>query len=110
VKGNEPESVPGTYRGYGAGGQLRGGRQADGREPAGLFSRGLEQRDRRRHPRSRLALAITVATIWLIPIVEEAFGWRWAFAFLAPGPALGILFMLRLLFLPGARRIAGGRG
>jgi MFS family permease len=57
-----------------------------------------------------VGFAITVATIWLIPIVEDAFGWRWAFAFLALGPALGILFMLRLLFLPEARRIAGGRG
>jgi MFS family permease len=57
-----------------------------------------------------VGFAITVATIWLIPVVEDAFGWRWAFAFLAPGPALGLLFMLRLLFLPEARRIAGGRG
>jgi MFS family permease len=57
-----------------------------------------------------VGFAITVATIWLIPVVEEAFGWRWAFAFLAPGPALGILFMLRLLFLPETRCIAGGRG
>ena len=57
-----------------------------------------------------VGFAITVATIWLIPLVEDAFGWRWAFAFLAPGPALGIVFMLRLLFLPEARRIAGGRG
>jgi MFS family permease len=57
-----------------------------------------------------VGFAITVATIWLIPVVEEAFGWRWAFACLAPGPALGILSMLRLLILPEARRIAGGRG
>jgi MFS family permease len=57
-----------------------------------------------------VGFAITVATIWLIPVVEDAFGWRWAFAFLAPGPALGLLFMLRLQFLPEARRIAGGRG
>ena len=57
-----------------------------------------------------VGFAITVATIWLIPVVEDAFGWRWAFAFLVPGPALGVLFMLRLLFLPEARQIARGRG
>lgn len=54
--------------------------------------------------------AVTVATIWLIPILETAIGWRWAFAFLAPGPAVGILAMLRLKSLPEAARIAGGKG
>ncbi len=54
--------------------------------------------------------ALTVATIWLIPFLEGAFGWRWAFAFLAAGPALGVLAMLRLRSLPEAARIAGGRG
>jgi MFS family permease len=39
---------------------------------------------------------ITVATIWLIPFLQDAIGWRWAFAFLAPGPALGVIAMLRL--------------
>lgn len=53
---------------------------------------------------------ITVATIWLIPILETVLGWRWAFAFLAPGPILGILAMLRLKSLPEATRIAGGKG
>jgi MFS family permease len=43
-----------------------------------------------------IGFALTVATIWLVPYWEEAFGWRWAFAFLAPGPALGITAMLRL--------------
>ena len=33
-----------------------------------------------------LGFTLTVATIWLIPVLEDAFGWRWAFAFLAPGP------------------------
>ena len=54
--------------------------------------------------------AFTVATIWLIPILEDIFGWWWAFAFLAPGPALGVLAMLRLKSLPEAASIAGGRG
>jgi MFS family permease len=39
---------------------------------------------------------LTVATIWLVPVVEEAVGWRYGFAFLAAGPALGIVAMLRL--------------
>ena len=57
-----------------------------------------------------LGFTLTVATIWLIPVLEEALGWRWAFAFLAPGPALGVVAMLRLRSLPEASRIAGGRG
>jgi predicted MFS family arabinose efflux permease len=51
-----------------------------------------------------------VATIWMIPVFEDVFGWRWAFAFLAPGPLLGIVAMLRLRASPEAARIAGGRG
>ncbi|MGA9532736.1 MAG: MFS transporter [Anaerolineales bacterium] len=53
---------------------------------------------------------ITVATIWLIPYLAQSIGWRWTFAFLAPGPALGVLAMLRLRGLPEAERIAGGLG
>lgn len=54
--------------------------------------------------------AITVVTIWLIPVLEAILGWQWAFAFLAPGPVLGILAMLRLRSLPEATQIAGGKG
>ena len=43
-----------------------------------------------------VGFALTAVTIWLIPYLEDGVGWRWAFAFLAPGPALGILAMLRL--------------
>jgi MFS family permease len=57
-----------------------------------------------------LGFILTVATIWLIPVLEDAVGWRWAFAFLAPGPALGVVAMLRLKSSPEAARIAGGRG
>ncbi|MBA3348435.1 MAG: MFS transporter [Actinobacteria bacterium] len=39
---------------------------------------------------------LTVATIWLVPYLEAAVGWSYAFAFLALGPALGIVAMLRL--------------
>jgi MFS family permease len=47
-----------------------------------------------------IGFALTVATIWLIPIIEEGVGWRWAFAFLAPGPAIGVVAMLRLARRP----------
>jgi MFS family permease len=53
---------------------------------------------------------ITVVTIWLIPILQDIFSWRWAFAFLAPGPIIGILAMLRLKSLPEAAKIGGGKG
>jgi MFS family permease len=50
---------------------------------------------------------ITVATIWLIPILQQAVGWRWAFALLAPGPLVGVLAMRRLIADPP--RIAEGQ-
>jgi MFS family permease len=43
-----------------------------------------------------IGFTLTVATIWLLPILESAVGWRYAFAFLAPGPALGVVAMMRL--------------
>ncbi len=43
-----------------------------------------------------VGFTLTVATIWLIPIARDAVGWRWAFAMLAIGPALGVVAMLRL--------------
>ncbi|MEK7862337.1 MAG: hypothetical protein AAB295_03630 [Chloroflexota bacterium] len=53
---------------------------------------------------------LTVATIWIIPLARDAFGWQWAFLILVPGPALGVLAMLRLRGRPEASRIAGGLG
>jgi MFS family permease len=53
---------------------------------------------------------LTGATIWLLPTLVERAGWGWAFAALAPGPALGTLAMLALGRSPEAARIAGGRG
>jgi MFS family permease len=43
-----------------------------------------------------VGFTLTVATIWLVPYLENAAGWGWAFAFLAAGPALGVVAMLRL--------------
>lgn len=52
---------------------------------------------------------LTTASIHLTPLVAEVVGWRWAFAPLAIGPALGTAAMLRLRTLPEASRLAGGR-
>jgi MFS family permease len=52
---------------------------------------------------------LTMASIELIPLLVSAVGWRWAFAALAPGPALGVLAMQRLRRLPEAAQIAHGR-
>ncbi len=46
-----------------------------------------------------VGFTLTVATIWLMPVFADAVGWRWAFAFLVPGPALGVVAMLRLRHL-----------
>jgi MFS family permease len=43
-----------------------------------------------------VGFVLTVPAIWLVPFLEDAVGWRWTFAFLAPGPALGVVAMLRL--------------
>ncbi len=52
---------------------------------------------------------LTIATIRLLPVWEAAFGWEWAFAPLALGPALGTWSMLALRRRPEASRLAGGR-
>ncbi len=43
-----------------------------------------------------LGFTLTVVTIWLLPWVERAVTWRWAFVVLAAGPLLGIVSMARL--------------
>lgn len=57
-----------------------------------------------------VGFTLTVVTIWLVPVLRDHLSWEWAFAFLAPGPALGAAAMLRLGRLPESMRIAGGRG
>ncbi|MCH8816013.1 MAG: MFS transporter [Chloroflexi bacterium] len=56
-----------------------------------------------------LGFLLTIASIRLLPIVQEAEGWGLAFAMLAVGPALGTLAMLRLRQLPEAVRMCSGR-
>jgi MFS family permease len=52
---------------------------------------------------------LTAISIDLVPTFLPALSWKWVFALLAPGPALGVLAMLRLRGLPEALKIAQGR-
>lgn len=56
-----------------------------------------------------LGFLLTLITIRLIPTLVGWFGWRWAFSFLAIGPALGIWAMMTLRKLPESQSMAGGR-
>lgn len=55
-----------------------------------------------------LGFLLTMITIRLIPTLEGLFGWQWAFAFLALGPAAGIWAMAALRGMPAALKMAGG--
>jgi MFS family permease len=57
-----------------------------------------------------MGFLLTLASIQLVPVIQTAAGWGWAFAALAPGPALGTLAMWRLLRSSDAVKLAGGRG
>jgi MFS family permease len=57
-----------------------------------------------------LGFLLTIVTIRLLPVAVDAAGWRWAFVFLAPGPAVGSWAMWRLMRSEDAGRLAGGRG
>ena len=52
---------------------------------------------------------LTTLTIRAIPLLQAAFGWHAAFAFLALGPLFGIYHMARLRQMPEASKMAGGR-
>jgi MFS family permease len=56
-----------------------------------------------------LGFLLTTVSIRLMPVLVDRVGWRYAFAFLAPGPVFGVLAMLRLRALPEAVKIAQGR-
>ena len=56
-----------------------------------------------------IGFLLTNATIRLLPVWQAKWGWEWAFAPLAIGPALGTIAMLRLRHRPEAVRLAGGR-
>jgi MFS family permease len=56
-----------------------------------------------------VGFALTMASIWLIPVLVARVGWSWGFAVLAVGPFLGVIAMGRLRRLPESRKLAGGR-
>jgi MFS family permease len=39
---------------------------------------------------------LTMGSIWLLGVLAEAFGWRWVFLAVVPGPVLGVVAMRRL--------------
>jgi MFS family permease len=56
-----------------------------------------------------IGFLLTIFSIDLLGALLPTLGWRWVFVALAPGPALGVLAMLRLRSLPEAVKIAQGR-
>jgi MFS family permease len=56
-----------------------------------------------------LGFALTLVTIWGLPILAGEVGWRFAFVALAPGPFLGCWAMAALRRRPEAIRLAAGR-
>jgi len=56
-----------------------------------------------------LGFLLTLFTIRLVPVMETAVGWRYAFMILALGPAAGIVAMWRLRQSDRARLMANGR-
>ena len=56
-----------------------------------------------------VGFALTMLTIWLIPLLVGWVGWGWAFAMLALGPFFGVAAMGLLRASPEALKLAGGR-
>lgn len=56
-----------------------------------------------------LGFLLTAATIYLLPTVAAAIGWRWSMSVLAIGPAVGVWAMLTLRHHPAALQLAGGK-
>jgi MFS family permease len=56
-----------------------------------------------------VGFALTTISIWVLPPIVAAVGWRWAFATLAVGPFLGVVAMARLRAAPESVALASGR-
>lgn len=57
-----------------------------------------------------LGFLLTLISIRLVPLMVDAVGWRWAFAFLALGPLCGCVAMRQLRRSPMRAKLAGGNG
>lgn len=55
-----------------------------------------------------MGFLLTLVTIRLVPPIQNAVGWDWAFVFLALGPAVGIWAMLTLRRSDAAVKLANG--
>ena len=55
-----------------------------------------------------IGFLLTLVTIRLVPTLVDWVTWRWAFAFLSIGPAIGIWAMGTLRQMPVAQRLANG--
>ncbi|MEM7798673.1 MAG: MFS transporter [Chloroflexota bacterium] len=55
-----------------------------------------------------LGFLLTLFTIRMVPPLQAAFGWRYAFMFLAIGPIIGIWAMFRLYQSPASLKCANG--
>jgi MFS family permease len=56
-----------------------------------------------------VGFALTMVSIWIIPILVSWVDWRWAFVVLSVGPFLGVAAMGRLRAAPDSLKLAGGR-
>lgn len=56
-----------------------------------------------------MGFLLTLVSIRLLPVVQGAVGWEGAFAFLAVGPVIGTIAMLKLRGSAAAVKLAGGR-
>jgi MFS family permease len=56
-----------------------------------------------------VGFALTMASIWIIPLIVSWVDWRWAFAVLSVGPFLGVAAMGRLRAIPESLKLAAGR-
>lgn len=55
-----------------------------------------------------LGFLLTMLTIYLVPALKDALGWKWVLSILAIGPVFGIWSMWRLRALPEATKMASG--
>lgn len=57
-----------------------------------------------------LGFSLTLVSIWLVPVIAAAAGWRFGFVVLVAGPVVGTLAMVRLRRSSWVHALAGGRG
>jgi len=56
-----------------------------------------------------IGFLVAAISIIIMPFLVDTFSWQYAFSFLAIGPILGIISLVRLRNLPDSKKIAGGK-